>query len=171
MIAVGLLLAAALALAQPPPGAPAAPTRGYKLAFNGGLAGGQSGWGTELSGISDVGARVHLLPWLGVGLSYVHLNAPNNEDWDPFTFDAFEMSVAWHPVVGRWFDPFVQAGALAVVASGGGYEGRETTSRFGLEGMAGFDLVRLPIAVGLHARSGFTNSAWRLLGLHLELRF
>jgi hypothetical protein len=64
----------------------------------------------------------------------------------------------------------VQASALAVVDSGGGYEGRETTSRFGLEGMAGFDLVRLPIACGLHTRSGFTNSAWTLVGLHIELR-
>jgi hypothetical protein len=48
--------------------------------------------------------------------------------------------------------------------------GSETASRFGLEGMAGFDFVRLPFAVGVHVRSGATNRAWTLAGLHLEVR-
>jgi hypothetical protein len=135
-----------------------------------------AGWGTELAGVSEVGARVQLLPWLGVGFSYLHLSASNNEGYPRFELDAFEISTAWRPVVGRWFDPFVQAGVLGVIGSGGGYPGTDTSSRFGLEGMAGLDFVvtrpavRLPFAVGVHARSGFTNRSWTVVGLHLELR-
>lgn len=170
MAALDLVLAPVVALAQQPPSPIAPPASAYRVAFNGSVAVGQSGWGTEPCGISEVGARGELLPWLGVGLSYLHLSAPNNEAWDAFTFDALEVSAAWRPVVDKWFDPFIQVSALRVVGSAGGYEGAETTSPSGLEGMAGFDFVRLPIAVGVHARSGFTNHAWMLAGLHLEVR-
>jgi len=171
-VVLACTLAQPLALAQqpPPPVASAAPATGYRLAFNAGVAVGKTGWGTELAGISELGARVQLRPWLGVGLSYLRLSAGNNEGYDPFSFDAFEVSAAWHPVVGKWFDPFMQAGALGVVSSGGGYMHTETTSHLGLEGMAGFDFVWLPLAVGVHARSGFTNDSWTLVGLHIELR-
>ena len=167
-----LALGPAAALAQPaaPPVAPAVPAPAYRLAFSGGIAVGWAGWGTELGGISEVGGRVQVLPWLGVGLSYFQLGAPNNEDFAPFEFHALEVSSAWHPIVGRWFDPFVHVGALGVLGSNGGYMGTETSSRFGLEGMAGFDIVSLPFAVGVHARSGFTSRVWKLAGLHLEFR-
>jgi hypothetical protein len=172
LVTLSLVLAPLVAFAQQPspPPAPAAPASAYRVAFTGGVAVGEAGWGTELAGISELGARVRVLPWLGVGLSYLRLSAPNNEDYDPFELGAVEVSAAWRPVVGKWFDPFVQAGALGVVGSGGGYMATETTSRFGLEGMVGLDFVRLPFAVGVHARSGFTNRGWTLAGLHLELR-
>jgi hypothetical protein len=167
-LGLGLGLAQPVAFAQqlPPPVTPAAPAPAYRLAFNGSVAVGTAGWGSELAGISEVGGRVQLLAWLGIGLSYLRLGA------GPFELSAFEASAAWRPVVGKWFDPFVQAGALGVIGSGGGlmFMRSETTSRFGLEGIAGFDFVRLPFAVGVHARSGFTNRAWTLAGLHLELR-
>ena len=165
-------LAPAAVFAQPAAArvAPAVPAPAYRLAFSGELARGNARWGTELAGISGVGGRVQVLPWLGVGLSYFRLAAPNNEGFDRFAFDALEVFSAWHPVVGRWFDPFVQVGALGVVGTNGGYMGLETSSRLGLEGMAGVDFVALPFAVGLHARSGFTNRAWAMAGLHLELR-
>jgi hypothetical protein len=180
-LAAGLAL---LLLPQPivfaqlpsPPVVPPLPAPTYRLAFNAGIAVGQAGWGTELAGISEVGARVHLMPWVGVGLSYLQFSAGNNEAYPPFEFNALEVSGAWRPVVGKWFDPFVQLGVVGVLGSTGGYMGTETTSRFGLEGMVGLDFVvsrpavRLPVAAGLHARSGFTNSYWTLMGLHLELR-
>jgi hypothetical protein len=174
-VGLGLVLAQPAALAQQA-SAPPAPAPPYRLALTAGLDVGDPGWGTVFGGIAAVAARVELLPWLGVGLSYLQLSATNNEGYPPFTFQAFEVFAAWRPVVGRWFDPFVQAGALGVVGSGGGYEGAETTSRFGLEGMVGFDFVvnrptvRLPLAVGVHARSGFTSQTWTLAGLHIELR-
>lgn len=174
-VTMAVLLVPAAARAQdsegPPPRiAAGAPGPGYKLAFGGRLSVGDPGWGTEPGGIAEVGGRVQVLPWLGVGLSYLHLGAGNNEGYDPFGFDALEISSAWHPIVGRWFDPFVQVGALGVLGASGGYMDRETTSRLGVEALAGFDLVRLPFAVGVHARSGFTNHAWALGGLHVELR-
>ncbi len=172
VLGLGLGLAQPVAFAQPqsPPVTPAAPAPAYRLALNGSVAVGKAGWGTELGGISEVGGRVQLRPWLGIGLSYLRLSAGNNESYAPFQLDALEAFATWRPVVGKWFDPFVQAGALGVIDSGGGYMGSETTSRFGLEGMAGFDFVSLPFAVGVHVRSGFTNRAWTLAGLHLELR-
>jgi len=171
VIALALVFAPAVTFAQavPPPVTPAAPARAYRLAFTGGLAVGKPEWASTLGGISEVAARVQALPWLGIGLSYFQLGAGNNEDYDPFTFEALEISASWRPVVGRWFDPFVQVGTLAVIDSGGGYPG-DSTSPFGLEGMAGFDFVRLPLAVGVHLRSGFTSESWTLLGLHLEVR-
>jgi hypothetical protein len=169
-LALALVPAAAFGQPAPPSVAPAAQAPAYRVAFSGGVAVGGAGWGTVLGEISDVSGRVQVLPWLGVGLSYLQFGAPNNEGYDPFEFHAFEVTSAWHPVVGRWFDPFVQIGALGVVGSEGGYMSAETTSRFGLEALAGFDVVHLPLAVGVHARSGFTNRAWTLAGLHLEVR-
>ncbi len=171
-LGLGLGLAQPVAFTQTlsPPVTPAAPAPAYRLAFNGSVSVGQVGWGTELGGMSEVGGRVQLRPWLGIGLSYFRLSAGNNENDTPFELDAIEASATWRPVVGKWFDPFVQAGALGVIDSGGGYMGSETTSRFGLEGMAGFDFVRLPFALGVHVRSGVTNRAWTLAGLHLEVR-
>jgi len=171
-LGLGLGLAQAVAFAQTlsPPVTPAAPTPVYRLAFNGSVSVGNVGWGTELGGISEAGGRVQLRPWLGIGLSYLRLSAGNNEGFAAFDLGAFEVSATWRPVVGKWFDPFVQAGALGVIDSGVGYMGSETTTRFGLEGMAGVDFVRLPVAVGVHVRSGATNRAWTLAGLHVELR-
>lgn len=124
--------------------------------------------------MSEIAARVQVLPWLGAGLSYLHLSASNNEDYAPFELNAFEISAAWRPVVNRWFDPFLQAGMVGVIGWGGGYPRFDASSRFGLEAMVGFDFVatavRFPLAVGLHARSGFTNESWTMVGLHLELR-
>jgi len=172
-----VVLAQPVAFAQQPspPVAPAAPAAAYRLAVTGSASVGMAGWGSELAGISEVGARVQLLPWLGVGLSYLHLTDSHNENYPLFELDALEVSAAWRPVVGRWFDPFVQAGVVAVLGSRGGPD-NDTSSRFGLEGTAGFDFVvsrppaRLRFAVGLHGRSGFTNRSWTMAGLHIELR-
>ena len=175
-LAVGLgLLAQPAAFAQqpPPPAAAAAPALPYRLALTAGAAVGMAGWGPQLAGVSDIGGRVQLLPWLGVGLSYLQLSASSNENYPVFTLDAFELSAAWRPVVNRWFDPFAQAGVVGVIRSGGGYMGTDSSSRFGLEGTAGFDFVaalRVPLAVGVHVRSGFTSESWTMAGLHLELR-
>ena len=183
MLQVVALGAAAVAVAEPvafaqqpsPPVAAASPAPAYRLALTGSASVGTAGWGSELAGISEVGARVQLLPSLGVGLSYLHLSASHNENYPTFELDAFAVSAAWRPVVGRWFDPFVQAGVVGVIGSGGGPD-NETSSRFGLEGMAGFDFVvsrppaRLRFAAGLHARSGFTSRSWTMAGLHIELR-
>ena len=113
--------------------------------------------------------RVQLAPWLGGGVSYFNLGAANNEG-EAFVFHALELNAHWHPIVGRWFDPFLRVGGLGVISSGGGYMNYETTSRWGLEGMAGFDAVYLRLALGVHFRSGFTNRAWTTAGLRIELR-
>ena len=168
-LGLGLAQPVAFAQALSPPVTPAAPAPAYRVAFNGSVSVGTAGWGSELSGISEVAGRVQLRPWLGIGLSYLRLSASNNECYAPFELDAFEAFATWRPVVGKWFDPFVQAGALGVIdPGGGGYMGTETTSRFGLEGMAGFDFVLLPFALGVHVRSGVTNRTWTVAGLHLE---
>ena len=125
-LAVGLgLLAQPAAFAQqpPPPAAAAAPALPYRLALTAGAAVGMGGWGPQLAGVSDIGGRVQLLPWLGVGLSYLQLSASSNENYPVFTLDAFELSAAWRPVVNRWFDPFAPAGVVGVIRSGGGYMG------------------------------------------------
>lgn len=152
------------------PAAGAARQPGYWLAFTGSVSLGEAGWGTELAGASAVGARVLVLPWLTAGLSYLGFSAPNNEGSAPFKFQALELHTGWRPVVGRWFNPFVQLGVPGVVTSNGGYMNRETTTRWGLESTAGIDLVRLPFAAGLHAQYGFTNRSWQLVGLHMEVR-
>jgi hypothetical protein len=153
-----------------PPGAVEARQPGYRLAVSGGISAGTAGWGTELSGTGELSARVMVLPWLAAGLSYLSFNAPNNEGYNAFQIQALELHVGWRPVVGRWIDPFLRVGALGVVGSNGGYMNSQTTSRWGVESTAGVDFVWLPIAVGAHAQYGFTNQAWALVGLHLEVR-
>jgi hypothetical protein len=143
---------------------------GYRLAVSYGISAGTSGWGQDISGTGELSARVMVLPWLAAGLSYLSLDAPNNEGYDAFRLEALELHVGWRPVVGRWIDPFLRVGALGVVGSDGGYENRQTTSRWGVESTAGVDFVALPIAVGAHAQYGFTNKAWVQVGLHLEVR-
>ena len=134
---------------------------GYRLALTGSVSLGAAGWGTEISGASAVGVRVLVLPWLTAGLSYLGFSSSNNEGSPPFEFQALELHTGWRPVVGRWFDPFVQLGALGVVNSAGGYMNQQTTTRWGLQSTAGIDLVHLPFAAGLHAQYGFTNRSWQ----------
>jgi hypothetical protein len=119
--------------------------------------------------VGEIGGRVQLLPWLGIGAAYVGLGAGSNEG-DTFSFRALELNAHWHPIVGRWFDPFLRVGGLGVIDSGGGYMNYESTSRWGLEGMAGFDFVLYRVAIGPHFRAGFTNRYWTTAGLHFEVR-
>jgi len=170
---VGVLAAlpAVAGAEETPRPATAAPRQtGYKLAIVGSLSAGTAGWGTELAGVGEIGGRVQVLPWMALGISYVSLNAPNNEGYDSFSFRALELNAGWRPIVGRWFDPFVQVGVLGVVDASGGYMNKESTSRWGLDGIAGIDFVHLPFAVGVHGQYGFTNRPWQLVGLHLEVR-
>lgn len=169
--AVALLPVAVCAQTAPAPVVERSAVFPYRVAVGAGLSLGYAGWGQPPASMGEIGGRVQVLfPSLGVGASYVSLGAGNNEGYDSFFFDALELSAHWHPIVGRWFDPFLRVGGLAVVDSGGGYMNQETTSRWGLEGMAGFDAVYLPVAFGVHLRSGFTNQSWTLAGLHIELR-
>jgi hypothetical protein len=167
---VGAMPANARAEPQAVPVAAAVRQPGYRLAFTGSVSLGAAGWGTELAGESSVGVRALVLPWLTAGLSYLGFSAPNNEGSTPFKFQALELHTGWRPVVGSWIDPFVQLGVLGVVNSNGGYMNQETTTPWGLESTAGIDLVRLPLAAGLHAQFGFTNRSWRFIGLHMEVR-
>jgi len=50
-------------------------------------------------------------------------------------------------------------------------EGVEDANRLGLEGVLGLDIALPHFAVGLHARHGFTNQHWTMLGLQTEARF
>jgi hypothetical protein len=153
-----------------PPVAAGVRQPGYRLAFTGGISLGTTDWGTEISGATELSGRVLVLPWLTAGISYLRVSSSNNEGFDPFRFQALALHAGWRPIVGRWFDPFVQLGALAVVSSGGGYMNRQTTARWGLESTAGIDFVLLPFAAGFHAQYGFTDQSWRFVGLHLEVR-
>lgn len=168
--AVALVPVAVCAQTAPAPVIDRPAVSPYKVAVSLSLSWGYAGWGQPPAGIGEIGGRVQVLPSLGIGASYVNLGAGNNEDYDPFIFHALELNAHWHPIVGRWFDPFLRVGGLAVVDSGGGYMNQETTSRWGLEGMAGFDAVYLRVAFGVHLRYGFTDQFWALGGLHIELR-
>src|SRR5437762_3326079 len=168
--AAALVPAPARAQVAPAPVVDRSAVTPYKVAVGVGLSWGYAGWGQPPAGIGEIGGRVELWPWLGIGASYVSLGAGNNEDYDPFVFHALELNAHWHPIVGRWFDPFLRIGGLGVFDSGGGYMNQETTSHWGLEGMAGFDVVFRRLAFGAHFRSGFTNGSWTMAGLHLELR-
>ena len=168
--AVALVPAAVCAQPAPAPVTDRSATFPYRVAVGAGLSLGYAGWGQPPASIGEIGGRVQVFPWLGVGASYVSLGAGNNEAYDRFFFRALELSAHWHPIVGRWFDPFLRVGGLAVVDSGGGYMNQETTSRWGLEGMAGFDAVYQHAAFGVHFRYGFTDQSWAMAGLHIELR-
>jgi hypothetical protein len=169
-LAVALVPAPVCAQTTPAPVIDRSAVSPYKVAVGAGISLGYAGWGQPPAGIGEIGGRVQVFPSLGVGASYIRLSAGNNEGYDPFVFHALELNAHWHPIVGRWFDPFLRVGGLAVVDSGGGYMKQETTSRWGLEGMAGFDAVYLRAAFGVHLRYGFTDQFWALAGLHIELR-
>ncbi len=135
-------------------------------AFIGGVDRGSQG-GT----LTEVNARIQLLRWLGVGLSYFKLSAYNNNDDWPLAVRALELFGSAHPLRTRWLDPYVRVGALNVVSVSGGGPGESlTVASWGIEGIVGLSVTPGPIAFGVDIRSGSAGRAWTMLGLHLEVR-
>ena len=172
LLAPAAVLVPAPACAQVAPAPVANPSVAtpYKVAVGVGPSFGYSGWGQPPTGMGEIGGRFQAWPWLGIGVAYFGLGAGNNEG-EGFSFSALELNAHWHPIVGRWFDPFLRVGGLGITSiQGGGYMNTDSTSRWGLEGMAGFDFVLYRVAIGPHFRAGFTNRYWATAGLHVELR-
>ena len=142
----------------------------YRVALGAALALGDPGWGTELGGIAEVHGRAQVLPWLGVGLAYFNLSAPNNEGDRPFRMQALELNSSWHPLFDTWFDPFVQIGALGIVGVKSNEYERGPDPRWGVQGQLGANVVLPHFAIGAHARLGYAEHAWTLFGLQVEGR-
>jgi len=151
------------------PAATEAQPRQYKVALGASGSLGDAGWGTELGNILQLYGRYQLYRGLGVGASYFWLAAPNNEgnSWPQTNLQALEGFAEYHPFETSWLDPFARLGVLGLTH----VEGSAPVDRFGLEGVLGLDFVLPHVALGLHARSGFTNRHWTMVGLHTEMRF
>jgi hypothetical protein len=59
--------------------------RSYLLAFGGAILTGDAGRGSALGSMEEGYVRAHVLPWLGIGVSYFGLSAPNNDKRPSFS--------------------------------------------------------------------------------------
>jgi hypothetical protein len=132
---------------------------------------GGANWASHMATMSEVNARVQVLPWLGAGLSYFKLSVYSNESYAPLFVRALEVFGSAHPLLSRWVDPYVRVGAVRVVGADGGSDNESlTVGHWGMESMAGLNVSPGPVAFGVDIRHGFANRDWTLLGLHFEVR-
>ncbi len=144
--------------------------RSYLLAVGGAVLTGGVGKGAALGLMEEGHVRVSVLPWLGIGISYLDMSAPNNDNRPPFGAQALALNASWHPLKYSSFDPFLQLGGVRLFNVSGDALYFGSPSPWSAEAQLGVNYVVPHFALGLQLRRAVGDYDWTMLGLQFEGR-